>query len=186
MRKPRIRRQPGPPLGMGVALAIALGACGAPEPDMDRAIGSYLERHGIGSAESAGDAEALVPLARRVALTVVSARDLPDMDAGPGVTDPYVIVTIDGQRHRSTVISGSLNPVWGDSFVFDVRPEAVMEIALMDEDTFGSDDRIGVVSRPLETVRVGETLELEIPFRDGAGGVLTLRLTGMAHPSGPR
>jgi hypothetical protein len=169
--------------------AVALVACGGPGAPAatDDALGAYLDRHGLAAPSTpAGGPSAppAPPVATRLAITVVSGRDLPDTDPGPGDTDPYVVLSLDGQRHRTTVIEGSLDPVWGDSFVLDVGPSPVLEVSLKDEDSLSSDETLGVVSQVLEPIAVGRTLELEIPFRGGAGGYVTLRLTGLPPRSG--
>jgi hypothetical protein len=174
---------------VALIVSAALSACGSPShpAGSDDALGAYLDRHGLGSPGAdvlAPPAPPAPPVATRLSITVVSGRDLPDTDPGPGDTDPYVVLTVDGQRHRTTVIEGSLTPVWGDSFILDVGPAAVLEVALKDEDSLSSDETLGVVSKVLDPIAVGRTVELEIPFRDGAGGYVTLRLTGLPPRGG--
>ena len=50
---------------------------------------------------------------------VVEARNLLPMDM-EGTSDPYVIMTIEGQRIQTSVKSSDLNPVWNESFTFDI------------------------------------------------------------------
>lgn len=175
------------------ALALAFGplasACGGRASPSDEAVSAWLDRSGLPplapsqnttrpSSTDLGDA----PVARRMAITVESASGLPDMDAGPGVTDPYVILEYEGQRQRTSVIEGSLEPIWGDTFIFDVSPGGVLVVKLMDEDALSSDELIGTVSVPLPAVLVGESTPLELTFRKGEGGTLRMTLTGMVRP----
>jgi hypothetical protein len=171
---------------------IGLCACSSKAGPSDDALQAYLERHGLATAQVRSadgtlgqDGEpspSQQPIARRVALTVERAYGLPDMDWGPGVTDPYVIVDYEGQRHRSSVVEGSLEPVWGDTFVIDVRPGGVLMVRLMDEDSLSSDEQIGTVSQVLPDLRIGESTMLKFTFRNGEGGTLELTLTGMVRP----
>jgi hypothetical protein len=186
MRKPGNRRRPVAFAALAVASVALVGGCSEQHVLSDTALGHYLERHGVQTDPSAPAPVAAPPTARRLALTVVSARALPDLDPGPGDSDPYVEVRIDGQRHRTTVIEGSLDPVWGDSFVLDIGAAPVLELMVRDEDGLSSDETIAVVSRVLDPIAVGHTLELELPLRDGAAGYVTLRLTGLpARDGGP-
>lgn len=194
MRKPRNRFHrfaAFAPLTLGFGAVLG---CFEQQSFSDDAIGHYLDRHGLKPAAAGPDGVPIVvpslpeapATARRIALTIVSARDLPDLDPGPGVTDPYVLVQIDGQRQRTTVIEGSLNPVWGDSFIIEIGPSPVLELTLRDEDGLSSDETIGIVSRVLDPIVVGRSIEYEIPFRDGAGGYLTIRMTGLAPRDVPK
>lgn len=177
--------------GRVLVTSLALFACSSKAGPSDDAMAAYLERHGIATAPTStadgtlgsdGEGTALMPVARRVALTVERAHGLPDLDVGPGVTDPYVVIDYEGQRHRSSVVEGSLEPVWGDTFVIDVRPGGVLMVKLMDEDSLSSDEQIGTVSQVLPDLRVGESTTLTFTFRNGEGGTLELTLTGMVRP----
>jgi len=163
-------------------VGIGLTACSRPEGPSARAVDDYLARTGAHPATAAPLPSATPTYATRVALTVESAAGLPDTDGGPGETDPYVIVDYDGQRFETGVVEGSLDPVWGDSFILDLRPGGVLTLSLMDEDAMASDDKLGVVSLPLDPLAVGETRPLEVPFRNGEGGTLKITLVGMAKP----
>ena len=184
MRKPRNRRRPVAFAALALGVVVVSAGCSEQHVLSDAALGQYLERHGVRTDPASPPPVAPPPVARRLALTVVSARGLPDLDPGPGDSDPYVEVRIDGQRHRTTVIEGSLDPVWGDSFVLDIGSAPVLELLVRDEDGLSSDETIAVVSRVLEPLAVGHTLELEIPLRDGAAGYVTIRLTGLASRDG--
>lgn len=55
-------------------------------------------------------------LGGKLTLTILEARNLPNTEnfgATSGVTDPYVVVTIDGSVRRTRTIMNNLNPVWG-------------------------------------------------------------------------
>lgn len=176
-------RRPSP-LHALAALALLSAACPAGEGLSARAVDEYLARHGgapVGDAVDP-DGPVVAAIAERISLTIESATGLPDTDSGPGVTDPYVVVEYDGQRFETGVVEGSLEPVWGDSFVFDARPGGILTVSMMDEDALASDDKLGIISRTLDPLHVGETRPLELPFRNGDGGTLKITLTGMARP----
>lgn len=169
--------------------SAGLAGCPSKGGPSEDAVAAYLERHGIAppadvGVVSEGDAAAgpARVLARRVALTVERGTGLPDLDSGPGETDPYVIVEYEGQRHRTSVIEGNLEPVWGDTFILDTRPGGVLVVRLMDEDSLASDEQLGTLSEVLPELMVGETRTLTLAFRGGEGGTLVMSMTGMARP----
>jgi len=172
-----------------LAVLTALGGgCPSSSGPNDDAVAAYLERHGITPPDAAGPGEAdageapPAVVARRVALTVERGTGLPDLDSGPGVTDPYVIIDYEGQRHRTSVIEGSLEPVWGDTFILDTRPGGVLVVKLMDEDSLSSDEQLGTLSEVLPELMVGQTRPLTMTFRNGEGGTLVMTVTGMPRP----
>lgn len=168
-----------------VVLALLLIACTSKAGPNDEAMTAYLERHGLGDVAVGSGADASgggKSIARRVAVTVERAAGLPDLDTGPGETDPYVELDYEGQRHRTSVVEGSLAPTWGDTFIFDTRPGGVLVVKLVDEDSLSSDEQIGTVSQVMPELAVGETRALELAFRNGQGGTLSLTLTGMVRP----
>lgn len=68
------------------------------------------------------------PTASRLTVVVLKARNLPRMDV-TGLADPYVklYLQFDGQRlvkKKTHVKKRTLNPVFNESFVFDLPPAA--------------------------------------------------------------
>ena len=61
----------------------------------------------------------------KLRVELLSARNLPVMDAamltGKGSSDPVVTLTFDGVSQKSTVKMKSLNPEWGEAFVWELR-----------------------------------------------------------------
>jgi len=50
---------------------------------------------------------------------VVEARDLLPLDMD-GTSDPYVILQIEDQRIETNFKKSTLNPVWNESFTFEI------------------------------------------------------------------
>jgi hypothetical protein len=118
------------------------------------------------------------PAARQMRVTILDGKGLYDADDGFGETDGFVTVEVDGERFKTSVAEGTLEPVWGDSFVFEAPPGAVMTITLFDSDVT-TDERLGVVSLALPGLAPGGSEERPIGFRDGAMGTIRLRLEGL-------
>jgi hypothetical protein len=164
-----------------LALAPPLAGCSSQAAPTDEAIARYVG--GTSETGATGPDGPAVAAARatRISITVERATGLQDHD-GPGVTDAYVMLEVEGNRARTSVVEGSLTPVWGDSFAFDVRAESVLQLRLMDEDSLASDELIGTVVVPLPLLHVGESVEREALFKNGDEGRVTLTLTGLGAP----
>ena len=92
---------------------------------------------------------------RESLLTVhcVEARDLKPLDMD-GTSDPYVILQIEDQRIETTFKKSTLNPVWNESFTFEIHHgRDPLFIEVMDKDTFGEDDSEGVCTFSLDELR---------------------------------
>lgn len=173
----------GVSLKTALLLTLAPLGCGGNATPSDEAVSAYLDRSGLNhDAAMSPSPGTPAPIAKRLAITVESGTALPDLDAGPGESDPYVILEIEGQRQRSSVVEGNLEPIWGDTFVFDIGPSGVLVVTLMDEDSLSSDEAFGTMSQPLPTLMVGESTTMDIPFGQGERGTVRLTLTGMARP----
>ncbi len=75
---------------------------------------------------------------------VVEARDLKPLDYDQ-TSDPYVILMIEGQKITSNFKKATINPVWNESFTFDIdHGREKLRIEIYDKDTFGSDEFEGM------------------------------------------
>lgn len=84
---------------------------------------------------------------------VVEARDLRPMDMS-GSSDPYVLLDIEDQLVQSNYRKSTLNPVWNESFTFDItNGNNELKIVIMDKDTFGTDDFQGECYFGLDNLR---------------------------------
>lgn len=79
-------------------------------------------------------------------VTVVEARDLNAEDAMTGTSDPYAVLSYQGEACKTTVKKTNLNPIWKETFEFHKRPGASndLEVTIYDEDMYMDDDIIGV------------------------------------------
>ena len=84
---------------------------------------------------------------------VVEARDLKPMDMD-GTSDPYVVLQIEDQRIETNYKKSTLQPVWNESFTFEItHGREPLQIVVMDKDTFGNDDLEGICQFPLNQLR---------------------------------
>eukprot|EP00899_Mesostigma_viride_P022424 jgi/Mesvir1/3366/Mv04260-RA.1 len=101
----------------------------------------------------------------KLKITVHEARDLIAKDSN-GKSDPYVILSIGNETHKTRFIPKTLNPVWETEVVFDVHdPQTeVLEVSLWDHDYGFRDDFLGKA-----TLRLAEILIKD--SKDGEAGL---------------
>ena len=86
-----------------------------------------------------------------LAVTVLRARELAAKDEN-GYSDPYALLRVGTQEHRTKTVPISLNPVWDETFEFThVPPGALLRVALYDEDRMKEDDFLGEALVPLDS-----------------------------------
>ena len=99
---------------------------------------------------------------------VMKAHDLAVMDAklfGKGSSDPYVMLSCEGQNHTSTVVHKCLDPVWEEGFTFAAFDErAVLDLRMMDRDGLSSDDFMGAARVPLASLRDKKLVRRTLPL----------------------
>jgi len=107
-----------------------------------------------------------------IRLTLHSAVDLVAADSSllhAATSDPYVKLRVGCQAWRSTTMYKNLNPVWSsgnvtDFLVYDWEMPCMIQV--WDEDSFGSDDLIGIAHEiPLQDLR-SNGKQIEIPLDD--------------------
>jgi len=156
-----------------------IAACPGDDGPSEAAKKAYVNQktgHEVGPDASAP----VAPVARRLRLTVVSGSKLYDADDGPGVIDPYVVIDHDGEKYKTSVVHGSQDPTWGDTFVMTVRKGDIISVTLMDRDgMLSSDEKLGVQAVTLPSLRVGETQEIDVAYRGGEYGTVKLKLVGL-------
>lgn len=86
-------------------------------------------------------------------VTVMEAKDLKAMDYG-GTSDPYAILKLSQQQVETSYIKNTLNPVWDETYTFDVQArEEILRVVVMDRDAVGTDDFEGKCNIPLRDLR---------------------------------
>ncbi|CAG8659839.1 15377_t:CDS:2 [Acaulospora morrowiae] len=85
-------------------------------------------------------------------VTVVGAKNLKDEDA-IGKSDPFVELWIDhNYKQRTTTKQGTLNPVWNETFTFNLTSSNhTLHLRVLDDDTV-KDDKIGDTKVDLKEV----------------------------------
>uniref|UniRef100_A0A0E0A8G8 C2 and GRAM domain-containing protein n=1 Tax=Oryza glumipatula TaxID=40148 RepID=A0A0E0A8G8_9ORYZ len=89
----------------------------------------------------------------RLLVQVSEARNLPAIDGGGGLSDPYAKLQLGRQRGKTRVAKRTLSPTWDEEFAFrvvDLKDELV--VVVVDEDRYFSDDFLGQVRVPLSAV----------------------------------
>ncbi|NXX80206.1 SYT1 protein, partial [Urocolius indicus] len=96
---------------------------------------------------------------------IKQAAELKAMDSG-GTSDPYVIVYLTSdlkKRYETKVYRKTLNPVFNESFIFQVLqtevPESTLVMQIYDFNRFAKHDIIGEVRLPLASVSLQHVIE---------------------------
>eukprot|EP01111_Echinosteliopsis_oligospora_P014654 TRINITY_DN5561_c0_g1_i1.p1 TRINITY_DN5561_c0_g1~~TRINITY_DN5561_c0_g1_i1.p1 ORF type:complete len:1451 (+),score=491.58 TRINITY_DN5561_c0_g1_i1:45-4355(+) len=118
-----------------------------------------------------------------VVVHVVEARGLTKKDI-VGTSDPYVVVELEGQSHKTPVIKNNLNPKWTDArFSFDItRLTTNVNMTLYDWDATGSDDFLGFVTMPLTSTASNLSV---VGATDGGQKTLDMWLAVGHRPTDP-
>ncbi|XP_013111413.2 C2 domain-containing protein 5 isoform X1 [Stomoxys calcitrans] len=87
----------------------------------------------------------------KVGVKIKAGRNLPIMDKSSDTTDAYVEIKLGNVTHKTDVCRKSLNPVWNsDWFRFELDDaelqDEILQIRLMDYDTYSANDAIGKVN----------------------------------------
>jgi Ca2+-dependent lipid-binding protein len=125
------------------------------------AIQDNSERHRI-----TGEVELKVGLERKpppssmrswiVLAAVKEARGLTAKDSS-GTSDPYALLVLGKQKHKTKVVYKELNPRWDETFQMVVntaglRPSHPLLLSVFDKDMIGADDLIGQATIDLERI----------------------------------
>ncbi|KAM9223711.1 synaptotagmin-8 [Leptosomus discolor] len=103
--------------------------------------------------------------AQELKVGVKQAAELKAMDSG-GTSDPYVIVYLTSdmkKRYETKVYRKTLNPIFNESFIFQVPqaevPESTLVMQIYDFNRFAKHDIIGEVRLPLASVSLQHVIE---------------------------
>lgn len=84
---------------------------------------------------------------------VVEARNLKPMDDNNS-SDPYAVISIEGQKEETQFVEATLNPKWDETFKFDIKTaKDQLEILVLDRDLYAADDFQGKLSIDLMDFR---------------------------------
>ncbi|GIL68419.1 hypothetical protein Vafri_21698 [Volvox africanus] len=97
-----------------------------------------------------------------LSVTVEFAKDIKNR-AWIGRQDPYCIVRVGNHTFCTrTAVDGGRNPVWDETFEFNVGNENDLEIEIKDDEV-GDDEPLGSASCTLTQVRLAGSDRLELP-----------------------
>ncbi len=91
---------------------------------------------------------------RHLSIKVKEAKGIPAADSN-GKSDPYVVLTIGGQKKKTKIIHKTLEPKWYEEFRFDIDDsQHVLRFEVFDHDKFSKDDSLGHFELNLKTANV--------------------------------
>lgn len=77
---------------------------------------------------------------------IVEARNLKPMNDN-NTSDPYAVISVEGQKEETKFVESTLNPKWDESFKFDIRNgKDFLEVLVLDRDLYAADDFQGKLS----------------------------------------
>ncbi|NXY61738.1 SYT7 protein, partial [Callaeas wilsoni] len=133
---------------------VAVGdAMSWPSPRAQAGCASHKEMWGKGSRGELLLSLCYNPSANSIVVNIIKARNLKAMDIG-GTSDPYVKVWLmykdkRVEKKKTVVMKRCLNPVFNESFAFDIPTERLREttivITVMDKDRLSRNDVIGKI-----------------------------------------
>lgn len=88
-----------------------------------------------------------------LSVSVLEAQNLKPTDSD-GSADPYALLHCEGQRIETRYHLNTLNPIWQETFTFQIRTGTdPLKVMVMDHDDVGSDNCVGEVSIDLGNMR---------------------------------
>uniref|UniRef100_A0ACD5UNA6 Uncharacterized protein n=1 Tax=Avena sativa TaxID=4498 RepID=A0ACD5UNA6_AVESA len=101
-------------------------------------------------------------------------------------SDPYVVLHLDNQKLKTSVIKNTVNPVWNEDITLAVtNPATPLKIEVFDKDKISKDDPMGdaqvdleplvqMARMDLEDIRSGSVVRTVRPHRGGTSSVCCL------------
>ncbi|KAK5582968.1 hypothetical protein RB653_004558 [Dictyostelium firmibasis] len=96
-------------------------------------------------------------------LTEISS---PNLMTFSDTTDPYCMVQLEKQKHRTRTIPKKLNPFWCEEFQLEINDpsSAKLVLSVMDEKKYSNDEHIGKLVIPINTLKDQKERELWFPL----------------------
>merc|ERR1712137_1076569 len=122
-----------------------------------------------------GQEQEMPPLPGFLTVRVLRGVNLVSRDATG--SDPYVVLNLDNQKVKTSVIKKTVNPVWNEDLTLAVRNAATpIKLEVFDKDTFSKDDRMGdaefdiealmqIIQMDLEDIRSGTVVRTVRPSK---------------------
>ncbi|EFA80480.1 RasGTPase-activating protein [Heterostelium album PN500] len=97
-------------------------------------------------------------------LTEISS---PNLMTFSDTTDPYCIVQLEKQKHRTRTIPKKLNPFWCEEFSLEVQDSSSekLVVSIIDDKKYTNDEFIGKVIIPINTLKDQKERELWFPLQ---------------------
>jgi len=112
-------------------------------------------------------AESSFKVAGQLRVTVVEGRKLAVKDhrlIGTSSSDPFAILKIESQQHRTRTLYKTLNPDWNEEFSFHItQNQGMLFVLIFDEDVVTAHDSMGQVVFPLSGIPQGATIDHWFP-----------------------
>eukprot|EP00058_Branchiostoma_floridae_P024963 XP_002610453.1 hypothetical protein BRAFLDRAFT_124267 [Branchiostoma floridae] len=109
-----------------------------------------------------------------IQVTVISASDLPNVERFTGKSDPFATVDFQGDKKKTEVKENELNPVWDQTFSFDLGGKALdpsdnLTVTVKDYERVGRNRLLGESVVPLRDVvsAPSHSCELNLTLQDG-------------------
>jgi len=128
-------------------------------------------------------------------VSVIKAENLKNVEASgmfgsAGASDPYAVISFEGEKKKTKVIDDNLNPEWNETFEFPLK-EALkgsqkIEVQVFDHEKVGSDRLLGSTSitgtNIIKKVKIDSAFDLRA--EDGTNqGKITLRIEYIGAPA---
>lgn len=102
-------------------------------------------------------------MAGELTITVLAAKDLKSTDFF-GKMDPFCVLKVGTASEKTkTHVDGGKNPIWNETFTFQINDELEATAELYDEDLLTAPDLLGTVSIDLAKLRSKLKDHIELP-----------------------
>jgi len=127
-------------------------------------------------------------------VSVIKAENLKNVEASgmfgkAGASDPYAVITFEGEKKKTKVIDDNLNPEWNETFEFPLKEHLKstqnINVQVFDHEKVGSDRLLGSTSisgsNIIKKVKIDAAFDLRTE-EGGNQGKITLRVEYIGAP----